>query len=142
MALTTLARSARERLRVLVVDDDPLVLASTAAMLEDVGHAVIDAPSGARALDLLRQGAPVDVVVTDQAMPGMTGIELATQIQASWPALPVILASGYAELPALAETTLPRLRKPYLQADLVAAVEQGRGAPPDNLAVLETAGPA
>ncbi len=55
--------------RVLVVDDDPLVVASTSAMLEDVGHIVTEALSGARALDILRLGTKVDVVVTDHAMP-------------------------------------------------------------------------
>lgn len=85
--------------RVLVVDDDPLVTASTAAMLEDLGHSVIEALSGPRALDMLRLGANVDVVITDHAMPGMTGTELARQIRQVWPRLPIILATGYAELP-------------------------------------------
>jgi PleD family two-component response regulator len=79
--------------RVLVVDDDPLVVASTAAMLEDVGHVVSEALSGVHALDLLRLGTTVDVVLTDHAMPGMTGSELARRIRQHWPELPIILAS-------------------------------------------------
>ena len=58
-----------------------VVVASTAAMLEDVGHVVSEALSGVHALDLLRLGTKVDVVVTDHAMPGMTGSELARQIR-------------------------------------------------------------
>ena len=108
--------------RVLVVDDDPLVVASTSAMLEDVGHVVVEALSGARALDILRQGASVDVVITDHAMPGMTGAELAQQIKQTWPTLPVILATGYAELPNTEDPGLPRLSKPYLQEDLVGQI--------------------
>ena len=108
--------------RVLVVDDDPLVVASTAAMLEDAGHVALEALSGARALDMLQRGAKVDVVVTDHAMPGMTGAELALQIKQIWPSLPVILATGYAELPNGEDPGLPRLSKPYLQEELAAQV--------------------
>ena len=63
--------------RVLLVDDDFLVISGTAAMLEDMGHRVVEASSGARALDALRAGAKVDVVITDYAMPEMTGAQLA-----------------------------------------------------------------
>ena len=114
----TLYGNAGRPCRVLVVDDDPLVVASTAAMLEDVGHVVIEALSAARALEMLRQDASVDVVVTDHAMPGMTGAELARQIKQNWPALPVILATGYAELPNREDPGIPRLSKPYRQEEL------------------------
>ena len=59
-----------------------------------------------------------DLVVTDQAMPGMTGLELAAAIRRSWPALPVIIATGYAELMDQVGPSLPRLLKPYRQQDL------------------------
>src|SRR3712207_2020290 len=85
--------------RVLVVDDDPLVLAGTAAMVEDLGHSTVKESSGAAALDVLNSGAEVDLVITDHAMPGMSGAELARRIRRSWPSLPVLVASGYAELP-------------------------------------------
>jgi signal transduction histidine kinase len=108
--------------RVLLVDDDPLIATSTAAMLEDLGHVVSEALSGARALDMLRLGLQVDVVVTDHAMPGMTGTELARQIRQHWPDLPIILASGYAELPIDTVPDLPRLSKPFLLDELAAAI--------------------
>jgi nitrogen-specific signal transduction histidine kinase/CheY-like chemotaxis protein len=107
--------------RVLVVDDDPLICSSTAAMLEDLGHSVIEAPSGGSALELLRTGTKVDLVVTDQAMPAMTGVELATTIRQNWPWIPVILASGYAEVVEAARA-FPRLAKPYQQAELAACI--------------------
>ncbi|HYZ31033.1 MAG TPA: ATP-binding protein [Crenalkalicoccus sp.] len=62
--------------RILVVDDDPLIARSTADMLIDLGHTVIEAESGGQALQLLRSGAEVDLILTDFAMPGMTGLEL------------------------------------------------------------------
>jgi signal transduction histidine kinase len=130
--------NAREPRRVMVVDDDPLVLASTVAMLEDVGHIVTEALSGARALDMLRLSTKVDLVITDHAMPGMTGAELARQIRQEWPGLPVILATGYAELPNSEDPGLPRLSKPYLQDDLVAQIAEVM-TPPTNVIPLDAA---
>ncbi len=109
-------------LRMLVVDDDGLVLMSTSAMLEDLGHEVIGASSGARALDILRQGTPIDLVIADQAMPGMTGLQLAAAIKAGWAQLPVILATGYAELPLGTVPGIPRLTKPFTQRELAEVV--------------------
>ncbi len=108
--------------RVLLVDDDALILTGTAAMLEDLGHRVTEAGSAAAALETLRNGTLVDLVLTDQAMPGMTGIELARQIRQNWPGLPIILATGYADLPGGDDLNLPRLSKPYLQEELAAQI--------------------
>ena len=55
-------------------------------------------------------------------MPGMTGTELAKHIRRNWPELPVVIATGYAELPGESESGLPRLSKPYRQQDLAALV--------------------
>ena len=71
----------------------------------------------------------IDIVITDHAMPGMTGLELAQQIQESYPAMPVILASGYAEIENGAEYgDLPRLAKPFRQLDLANAITSARAA--------------
>jgi signal transduction histidine kinase len=136
---TALYGSTGRSYRVLVVDDDPLVVASTAAMLEDAGHVVTEALSGARALDMLRLGAEVDVVVTDHAMPGMTGAELARQMRQQWPRLPVILATGYAELPNGEEPGLPRLSKPYLQSELLEQIAKSVDGPRTNVVPLDAA---
>ena len=125
--------------RVMVVDDDPLVVASTAAMLEDVGHVVSEALSGVHALDLLRLGTQVDVVVTDHARPGMTGSELARQIRLHWPELPIILATGYAELPTGEDPGLPRLSKPYLLDELAEQIAKVVGGMPTNVIPLDSA---
>jgi PAS domain S-box-containing protein len=110
---------------VLAVDDDRLVLLNTAAMLEDLGHTVLEATSGKRALELIRRDSGIDLVITDQAMPNMTGSDLATAIRAERPNLPIILATGFAELPNGANEGLPRLSKPFLQqqlADVIAKI--------------------
>ncbi|HYZ21457.1 MAG TPA: MHYT domain-containing protein [Rhodopila sp.] len=110
------------RRTVLVVDDDPLVLTSTASMLEDIDYAVLEAASGRQALEILRSDVTVDLVVTDQVMPGMTGLELAAAVQQELPGLPVLLATGYAERKEVASADLPLLRKPYGQPALAAAI--------------------
>jgi CheY-like chemotaxis protein len=111
-------------IRILVVDDDPLTLAGTAAMLEDLGHKVVEASSGARALELLRTGVSLDLVITDQGMPEMAGTDLARQIRDEWPGLPIVLATGYADLPRVENLELMRLSKPYLPRDLTALIAQ------------------
>jgi PAS domain S-box-containing protein len=112
------------RLTVLLVDDDELIAHSTANMLEDLGHAVIPVPSGERALAVLERGEPIDFVVTDYAMPGMNGVEFAERVRRLRPALPMLLVSGYAEIPRHASMDLPRLAKPYHQAQLAAEIER------------------
>jgi signal transduction histidine kinase len=108
--------------RVLVVDDDPIVATGTVAMLEDLGHFATEVPSGDAALQLLGSDTVIDLVITDHAMPGMTGAELAARIRRSWPDLPIVIASGYTELPGGGDLALPRLSKPYRQQDLAALV--------------------
>ena len=107
---------------VLLVEDDALIAMSTVDMLEDLGHVVIEANSGAAALEILRSNQPVDVVITDYSMPKMTGVQLAREVRTLWPDLPILLATGYAELPEGTEMNLPRLGKPYLQDQLATEI--------------------
>jgi CheY-like chemotaxis protein len=109
-------------LTILAVDDDALVLANTRAMLEDLGHTVVMAYSGEQALEQLERASDVELVITDHAMPKMTGSDLAKRITARRPGMPIILATGYAELPAGTDATLPRLAKPYRQDALAYAI--------------------
>lgn len=114
---------ASRRLSVLVVDDDLLVLENTAAMLEDLGHSVVEARSGEEALALLRRTRTVDLIVTDYAMPGMTGLQLASTVAAERPGTVILLSTGYAELPSDTRSSLPRISKPFDQTALARAIE-------------------
>jgi PAS domain S-box-containing protein len=109
---------------ILFVDDDPLIAMSTTEMLEDLGHHVIGASSGLHALDIIKSEQPIDLMVTDHVMPGMTGIELAAASREVRPSLPILLATGYAELPEGAQLDLPRLAKPYHQDQLRDRLDQ------------------
>jgi len=129
-AQVTSEKSDRNELVIVVVDDDKLVLTNTKAMLEDFGHTVIDASSGPAALDAIRKTPHVDLVITDQAMPQMTGMQLAAAIRVDWPKLPILLVSGYAELPSTAPFDLPKLAKPFSLDDLAYAIArtlEGKG---------------
>ncbi|HEY6620102.1 MAG TPA: response regulator [Steroidobacteraceae bacterium] len=116
-------RGTTEPCTVLIVDDDTLVMTGTAAMILDLGHTAIEAHSGAEALELLGSGVKVDVVLTDHAMPAMTGLQLAESIHTRFPGLPIILATGYAELPVDPSTLgMQRLAKPCTQHEIAAAI--------------------
>ena len=116
------AQAGCRPLSVLLVDDDPLVQAGSAAMLEDLGHRVTLASSGTAALKLLAGIQDFDLMITDFAMPGMDGLELARRARRMRPLLPVVLATGFAELASSTESTLPRLDKPYRQEALAALI--------------------
>lgn len=123
---TPMARTASpiiRPLRILLVDDDPLVVASTTEMLEELGHHVIQtATSGKAALAELRRNGNYDLLLTDHMMPGMTGLQLVAQARALWPSLPIMIASGFAEPDGSVAMAWPRLRKPYSLSDLSAAL--------------------
>jgi PAS domain S-box-containing protein len=112
------------RARILVVDDDVLIAMSTVDMLEDLGHEVIEANSGASALEALKANGGVDLMITDFAMPGMNGAQLAVAARKLAPDLPILLATGYAEMPKGESIDLPRLGKPYSQGQLAREISR------------------
>jgi len=95
-----------------------------ADMLESNGHQVTQAASGAEALQMLQSNGKFDLLITDHAMPGMTGAELAEKAKQIAPQIRVVLASGFQEIPGEAEADWVRLRKPYLESDLIALINQ------------------
>lgn len=109
-------------LSILLVDDEELVRVGTAEMLREMGHHVIQASGGGEALAKLASGAEPDIVVTDYMMPRMDGAELASQIEARFQGLPVLVVTGYAG--GDLDIGLPQLAKPFRQADLSAALAQ------------------
>ncbi len=110
------------KVTILVVDDDALISMSTVDMLEDLGHTAIEANSGAEALEILRSDPEVELLITDYSMPQMTGAQLARAALELRPDLPILLATGYAELPPGSDIELPRLGKPYQQAQLATEI--------------------
>ena len=107
---------------VLLVDDDELVLSSAAAIIEDLGYRVIAVGSGEAALKVIDSPADIDVLMTDQAMPEMTGLQLARATAEKRPHLPVILASGFAEIETNSAQGWRRLPKPFRRAELADAL--------------------
>jgi PAS domain S-box-containing protein len=120
--VTRIDGASLRSLCVLAVDDDSLVLANVAAMLEDLGHVVVTASSGAKAIEALANRSDIELVISDQAMPGMTGLQLRDAVAKSHPKLPFVLASGYAEITQSMDPSIGRLAKPYTQQELADAV--------------------
>ena len=124
-------QTAAGRATILLVDDEDLVRTGTADMLRDLGYEVLCAASGSEALSLLRrEGADIDLLVTDYLMPGMDGVELAAEAAAFASGLKVLLITGYSTIASGPGAVLPRLAKPFRQAELAARVaELLRGGP-------------
>jgi len=124
-------RTARAA-RILVVEDDDSVRASMVSSLEALGHKVTQAADGEAGLAMLRDGAP-DLVITDYLMPGMTGAELMRHARSAFPGLPMIIATGYADMNAIDQVLGDDilLHKPFQLAELASSVEQALGRRPD-----------
>jgi len=90
-------------LRILLVDDHEEVRATTAAMLEDLGHQVTTAPNGKAALSLLVDGCECDLIVSDYAMPQMSGTELIRAARAHCDGIPAMIITGYADQDTIGE---------------------------------------
>ncbi|MBX3562812.1 MAG: response regulator [Sphingomonas sp.] len=109
---------------ILVVEDDPRVCRSTVDALEELGHRPVACASGPEALDLLADGAAMDLVITDVMMPEMTGTELAALIRQRHPELPVMFVTGYVGEAGETEDLIggELLRKPFTVAALADSV--------------------
>ncbi|WP_421729186.1 response regulator [Brevundimonas sp.] len=125
-----LHRASGADLVVLVVDDDDAVREVTAGILSDLGYRVIQAGGGSAALDLVETHDRIDAMVLDFAMPGMNGGDLARELRSRRPAVPILFATGYADLDALKEVATDLIvHKPFSQVELgrkVAASLAGR----------------
>lgn len=114
---------ARRAATVLLVDDEELVRAATADMLRDLGYVVVEASSGAQALSMLRSSLAAELLVTDYLMPGMSGAALIKELRASGLGVPSLLITGYANAGQDVPQDVPKLSKPFRQADLAARVD-------------------
>lgn len=108
--------------RILLVDDEPLVRIAMIAALESLGHTVLEATSPGAALEQLRRDPSIDALLTDYAMPQMTGIELIRSARSQRPDLPVLLMTGHDEAVELPEVQV--LRKPFRPERLAATLAQ------------------
>jgi YesN/AraC family two-component response regulator len=98
-------------------------------MLAELGFRVLQAESAERALEILQSGVPVDLLITDHLMSGMTGVQLVQAVREYWPSIRVLIISGFAEAEGVAPD-LPRLTKPFRQKELSAKLhELGLGVP-------------
>jgi CheY-like chemotaxis protein len=109
---------------ILVVDDDALITLNTADILNDLGHTAIEAFSGPEALDFIATRPDIGVLITDFAMPGMNGLELVQTVRRLRPDLPVLLTTGYADLPTDDGLVYARLDKPYREDQLLACLTE------------------
>jgi CheY-like chemotaxis protein len=113
----------RPGLKVLLVEDNPHVLAFAEHLLEELECEVVAVESGEQALTLIDAGQPVDLLFSDVVMPAMSGVELAQIIQVRLGSVPVVLATGYSnEVVGGACAKLEILRKPYDSYTLSAAI--------------------
>lgn len=116
--------------RILVVDDDDAVRRFIVECLQSLGYSVEEAADGEAGLRVL-QRSPPDLMIVDYAMPGMTGVDVVLRAQAVAPGVPVILATGYADMEAV-DRVMPTesvLRKPFRLAELGVAVRQALAPP-------------
>lgn len=122
------AAQARPGARILVVEDDNFVRESMVSSLEAFGHAVTQAADGEAALRELQRARP-DLIITDYLMPGITGAELMLRAREVFPGIPMIIATGYADMKAI-EQVLGNdilLRKPFQLAELAVSVDRALG---------------
>lgn len=126
------AADAAPSLRILLVEDDELVRFATAQMLRDLEHDVMEAANGPEALEVL-DAEPVDVLLADMGLPGMSGIELAKEARRRRPDIRVVFASGRRMLPSERDDTLlgdaVELMKPYDPRTLGAALRAASACP-------------
>jgi len=129
-------RSARARpaalpsLRVLLVDDHPEVRRMTAAVLADLGHKVTEAVDGRQALNLLTSGGcDCDMLITDYAMPHLSGMDLLREARTLCPDVRALIITGYAEPGAIGDPPpgAEILLKPFTPADLESAMVRVSG---------------
>ena len=126
---TSPLRAIRE-LKVLLVDDHPEVRSTTAAVLEDLGHVVRQAASGAEAIDMLEGGAcECDLMISDYAMPHLSGTDFLKKARKICPGVPALIITGYAEANAIGDRPpgVEVLLKPFTPTALETAMARACG---------------
>jgi CheY-like chemotaxis protein len=112
-------------MRVVLVDDHPEVRSTTAALLEDHGHDVFEASNGAEALEILKnRECDFDLLISDYAMPHLSGTEFLREARTLCPGIPALLITGYAEAEMIRDKPegVETLLKPFTPAVLDSAI--------------------
>jgi PAS domain S-box-containing protein len=110
---------------ILVVEDNPDVAEVTATLLEQIGYRVLRAGDAHAALAVIKRGDRIDLMFSDIVMPnGMNGIHLAQEVSEHFPAIRVLLTTGYSDVAAAGETRFPILRKPFELPELEQAIHE------------------
>ncbi|WP_294318862.1 response regulator [uncultured Sphingomonas sp.] len=114
--------------RLMLVEDDPEVRAVVAAQLEAAGHSLVVHDSARQAVAMLEAGHRFDMVLTDYAMPDLSGIEVAARVRACCPDTPVLLITGFAEI-GDTQIGVPVLTKPFTTDQLLGAIALATATP-------------
>lgn len=115
---------------ILVVEDNPEVAEISATLLEQIGYRVLRAGNAIEALERIEGGERIDLVFSDIVMPsGMNGIHLAQELTERYPAVRVLLTTGYSDVAAAGETRFPILRKPFELPALEQAIRDVMAGP-------------
>ncbi|MEY4270319.1 MAG: hypothetical protein RLZZ58_1535 [Pseudomonadota bacterium] len=123
-----ISESAGTGMKILLVEDDPRVLAATRDALVELGHAVITCENPRNAAGLLGTHGDIGFILSDVLMPEMTGPEMVAQILPDWPAMPVLFATGFAGEAGDGDAFGGHevIRKPYTLASLELAMEAAK----------------
>jgi PAS domain S-box-containing protein len=123
-------RQPMRKLRILLVDDHAEVRSTTSAVLQDLGHEVVEAPNGGDALTVLKNGdCEYDLMISDYAMPNLSGTEFLREARILCPGVPALIITGYAETDAIKDRPegVEVLLKPFTPNNLDAALSRVAG---------------
>ncbi|MGN6850067.1 MAG: response regulator [Sphingomicrobium sp.] len=128
--LRSKTHSAR-RAKIIVLDDDDDVRTVTCETIKELGYEVVGLGDPREALNRLA-GQPFDLLITDVAMPGMTGVEVARQLRSAGNRIPIVFSSGYADVQSFGEELSDEvvLKKPFRLTDISARIEAALEAAP------------
>ena len=118
-----LNKSWSSTIKILVVDDERLLRESVVCMLKRAGYEVLSAEGPRQALEIVKNTAPVDVVVSDNQMPEMPGTQLIRELAQQYPNTAHVLMTGGRISPADVPNGVSVLRKPFLREDLISTVQ-------------------
>jgi len=120
-------RKPTSKLRILLVDDHEQVRSTTAALLEELGHSVVEAVNGSEALETMRKsGCNYDLLISDYAMPQLSGTDFLREARTMCPGVPAIIITGYAQADAIGDRPqgVQILLKPFTETALEAAIDK------------------